>query len=1120
MGNNIYRNNLKRRFNIQKMLRLPVIFFSHVMSLIILFLMISMSCHAKAVFPGKVIAESTDPLNLLVGSPAIAVLPDGTYVASHDWSGDKINGTYTSIYVSADKGQNWQLASTVKDLRWGGLFVLNGSLYLMGVKAAYGDISIRKSTDAAKTWSIATDATSGILFKGRYHTGPVPVVVHNGRVWRAYEESPDTIQPRNFKAFVISAPENSDLLNASNWTKSTAIDFNTDWINGIAPGWLEGNVVVSPEGNVIDYLRVDTEQEPNGNFGLDCPVDALTRYKVAAKINISADGRTATFAPANDFINFPGAFSKFTIRYDPVSGKYWSIANRITNTDYPYAGASNSPRNQRNVLVLYSSSDLVNWEEKYILFRWNEGKIITRRENFGFQYADWQMDGNDIVAVVRTSWYGSDWHDSNMLTFSKIENFRNVNISSSPADLNSLTNNVTPLLQWQFTSPVFTGKEESANSTFTNPNLNVSVLTRGAGLTNSLSYVRTFSAATVTANVEDNSKANAVLNNQYFQFNVQARNGFSVSLSTIDAKFSRNSEGPTSYRWSYSLDGVNFTEISSGDVFDFTDPDGNGQVQSTVRLDSYPELQKVSSDGQVVFRVYFWRATLSSGRISFGRYSDLTPSLSVGGTVDVTEPAENPVLAWNFSGITGVVSGATPPSYTADQSEGSALSRGTGLVPASLNNAYYSFFPSGASPANGKSNAIAGNDYYSFTVKAKSGYNLTLTKIKARLRRNSTGPVSYRWMYSLDGINFKEAGDRDVMLLDNTDSGVSQPPVDLSGIAELRNVNASKTITFRLYAWGANSATGGLAFGRYTGNDCLSLTGSLQKDEKVLNAWQFYNDNGMISTGKEDTYTSTTTDESVAESILTRGQGAAITSSGHVGGFIAYFTPSISKQTAVANNCYFEFRMKPKPGNEMSLSSLDARLRRQEFSAYNYRWMYSQNGNDFTEIGSEDCTISDFAVNNGYVQPTINLSGYSDLQMVTENKTVTFRLYAWGGTETTTTQKHFGFGQSKIATGPALKVSGSAQAATSTAIPEDNKNRIFIHYSLSTGLKVDYENNSNSTCGIFEIKDTMGKLLYSDKISLQQGSNIVYLPCVLNNGVYIFTINSDNIAKSIKFTNQ
>ena len=162
--------------------------------------------------------------------------------------------------------------------------------------------------------------------------------------------------------------------------------------------------MVTPEGNLVDYMRVDSEQEPNGNFALECPADGLTRYKVAAKINISADGKTASFSPDNDFINFPGALSKFTIRYDSVSGKYWSIANRITKTDNTYIGASNSPRNQRNVLVLYSSSDLFNWDENYILLRWNEGEIITRRQNFGFQYADWQIDGNDIVAVVRTAW--------------------------------------------------------------------------------------------------------------------------------------------------------------------------------------------------------------------------------------------------------------------------------------------------------------------------------------------------------------------------------------------------------------------------------------------------------------------------------------------------------------------------------------------------------------------------------------------------------------------------------------------------------------------------------------------------------------------------------------------
>lgn len=1090
----------------------------HIVSRLLLvssLLLSTLVCGAKSQFPGKVIAESPDPINIFLGSPAIAILPDGTYVASHDWGGDKVNGIYTSVYSSADKGRTWQLASTVKDMRWANLFVHNGSLYLMGVKAGYGDISIRKSTDAAKSWTTATDATNGILFKGRFHTGPVPVVKHNGRVWRAYEESPDTLNPRKFKAFVISAPENADLLNSASWTKSTGLDFDENWINGLAPGWLEGNVVVTPEGNLVDYMRVDSEQEPNGNFALECPADGLTRYKVAAKINISADGKTASFSPDNDFINFPGALSKFTIRYDSVSGKYWSIANRITKTDYAYIGASNSPRNQRNVLVLYSSSDLFNWEEKYILLRWNEGEIITRRQNFGFQYADWQIDGNDIVAVVRTAWYGADWHDSNMLTFHKIENFRNVTKESSPADLKTLTDNVNPLLQWQFTSPAFNGKEESANSTTTNPNLNVSVLTRGTGLTNTAGFARSFSAEAALANVEDNSKANAVLNNQYFQFTVQAKAGYSVSLSTINAKLSRNAEGPTSYRWAYSLDGANYTEISSGDVFDLADPDGNGQVQSTVRLDSYAELQKVPSTTLVTFRIYFWRATLSSGRISFGRYSDTTPSLSVGGSVEITQVTENPALAWNFSGITGVVSGTTPASFVADELQTSVLSRGTGLTPASLNNAYYSFFPFSGT----KNSALANNDYYTFTVKVKSNYSISLTKLNAKLRRNSTGPVSYRWMYSLDGVNFKEAGDKDVVFLDNTDTGVIQESVDLSGIAELQQVNSSKIITFRLYAWGAGSATGGLAFGRYTGADCLSVNANIQKEEKILNAWQFYIDNGIISTGKEETYTSTTTDSTVIESILTRGSGATTTSSGHTGGFIANFTPSVSKQSALSGNCYFEFRMKAKPGYLMSLFALDTRLRRQEFSAYIYRWMYSLNGVDFTELGNSDGTLNEFAVNAGYIQPTLYLNDYQDLQNIPENKTVTFRLYAWGGTETTTTQKHFGFGQSKLATGPALKVSGSTSQLTSVSHFTTAKNGISVHYSENSGLKVIYENAGNPEYATFEIRDTMGKLFYTQKNNLLAGTNVFYLPCMLNKGVYIFTTNSSSYTKSFKFTN-
>lgn len=1087
----------------------------HIISLIIV-LTASIAIQAKVSFPGKIIAESSNPLTTFIGSPSVVVLPDGTYVVSHDWSGKSVSGVYTSVYSSADKGETWRLLSTIKDIRSANLFYFNGNLYLMGVKSVFGDICIRRSTDSGKTWSDASSLSTGILFKGRYYTAPVPVVIHNGRIWRAYEESPDTITPRNFKAFVISAPVGSDLLNAGNWTKSSGVSFDPDWINGMNPEWCEGNMVVTPEDSLVDFMRVNSEQETNGNFSMDCPVDGFTRYRVAAEIQVAKDGKTISFDPQLNFTNFPGALSKFTIRYDSVSAKYWTVANKVSKTDFTYLGSSNSPVNQRNVLVLYSSSDLVNWEEKYIVLRWNEAKMITRNVNFGFQYADWQIDGNDIVAVVRTSWYGLDSDNSNMMTFHRIPDFRNITIDTSPADLSLLTESVTPLLQWQFTSPTYTGKEVTASSTTTNANLNVSTLSRGAGLTNTSSFVRSFSAATTLADVEDNGKANAILNNQYFQFDVQANDGYSVSLSTIDARLSRNSEGPSSYRWMYSLDGSNFIEISGSDILDFNDATGEGDVQTTVCLDTYSDLQNVPSTKTITLRIYFWGATLSSGRISFGRYSDTTPSLKVGGTVSVTSEIEQPLAAWSLSGITGTSIGSINATTNNEQLQVPVLSRGSGLTPVSLNNAYYSYFSGYASSANGKSNAVANNDYYSFSIQTKSGYAATLSKLSVKLRRNSNGPTAYRWMYSTDNVNFIELGNEDVVFLDNTDNGVVQADIDLSSIAELQNVKSGTTIIFRLYAWGSTSSTGGLAIGRYTGNNCLEVYGTVSEDISILNAWQFYDDGGVISTGREINYASTTTNNAVEVSTLTRGSGNTITSSGHTGGFIGYMSLSQTKQGAIDNNSYFEFQVQPKAGMEISFYAIDAKLRRQEFSAYKYRWMYSLNGTDFSDLGSSDGEITEFAENSGYVQPTLLLNTYPELSSVMAGTTVTVRLYAWGGVETTTTRKHFGFGQSKLATGPSLKISGSVQSTTTTAQSLKTTDNSLKVYVVENGLKLMYNSNEGLTTRVV-LQDLLGRTLLNQQVQFNTGQNSLIVPCQLNSGLYILIFSNSKYNGSVKF---
>jgi len=375
-----------------------------------LFLLLVLSFSAAQVegsagVPGTIIDHSPAATRQYIGSPGIAVLPNGVYVASHDLFGPGSTKNRTIVFESTDRGRSWRRLTMIEGQWWSTLFVHRGDLYLMGTSREYGYAVIRRSRDGGRTWTSPTDADNGLLLAdGKYHCAPVPVVLHRGRIWRAME---DAMGPggwgSHFRSFMMSAPETSDLLKASNWTFSNRLGRNPDWLGGKFGGWLEGNAVVTPSGEIVNILRADFRAGPT---------------EKAAIINISADGRTAGFDPETGFIDFHGGCKKFTIRYDRRSRRYWALSNYV-----PEKHRGPNPERVRNTLALISSRDLKNWEVRSILL------YHPDTANHGFQYADWLFDGNDIIAVVRTAHdeagaVAHNQHDANYMTFHRIRNFR------------------------------------------------------------------------------------------------------------------------------------------------------------------------------------------------------------------------------------------------------------------------------------------------------------------------------------------------------------------------------------------------------------------------------------------------------------------------------------------------------------------------------------------------------------------------------------------------------------------------------------------------------------------------------------------------------------------------
>jgi len=366
--------------------------------------------------PGVVIDRSPDPQKVFLGSPSIAVLPDGTYVASHDFFGPGTDFDTTAVFRSGDRGETWERTASLKGQFWSLLFTCGQGLYIIGSSSRWSSLVVRRSDDGGRSWTEPRDGDCGLIVpeddEHLYGIAPGALLEHEGRVWkhaarrkrgpRRWEE------PKDF--MVLSAPLDADLLKAGSWSHTRPLHCvprpPEPWLCG------EGNVVPGPDGGLRVVIRVD-ERGLGGIAGL---------------MDVSPDGRDLSFDPESGFIDFPGGCKKFTVRRDPESGLYWSLSNWAQEGDREKAV---NVERQRNTLALIASRNLRDWEVRSVVLYHPDVRTV------GFQYADWLFDGRDMIAVVRTAFDGArNCHDANYFTFHRIPDFRDRAMSDQP--LNAL----------------------------------------------------------------------------------------------------------------------------------------------------------------------------------------------------------------------------------------------------------------------------------------------------------------------------------------------------------------------------------------------------------------------------------------------------------------------------------------------------------------------------------------------------------------------------------------------------------------------------------------------------------------------------------------------------------
>ena len=175
------------------------------------------------------------------------------------------------------------------------------------------------------------------------------------------------------------------------------------------------------------------------------------------------------------------------------------------------------------------------------------------------------------------------------------------------------------------------------------------------------------------------------------------------------------------------------------------------------------------------------------------------------------------IVGWDFNGLSAYGPSPLAPS-TAD-----ANVTATGLT--------RSVFTTTSTAAGNAWGGSGGNGSASFTVKANTGFALSLTQISAyNVRRSSSGSQTGQWAYSLDGTTFVNIGSQITWGSNTSSPGNLQSTIDLSGISELQNLPATTTVTFRVTTGGA-SGTGTWYLNHFQTGDDFVVTGTVSAAE-------------------------------------------------------------------------------------------------------------------------------------------------------------------------------------------------------------------------------------------------------------------------------------------------
>ena len=101
---------------------------------------------------------------------------------------DRVHVRRHAQSIARRTAASWSEVAKIDGLFWSNIFEHRGAVYMIGTHHHHGALVVYKSTDGGTSWSTPADGKIGLIREGKFHTAPVPVVIHNGRLWRAVED--------------------------------------------------------------------------------------------------------------------------------------------------------------------------------------------------------------------------------------------------------------------------------------------------------------------------------------------------------------------------------------------------------------------------------------------------------------------------------------------------------------------------------------------------------------------------------------------------------------------------------------------------------------------------------------------------------------------------------------------------------------------------------------------------------------------------------------------------------------------------------------------------------------------------------------------------------------------